>query len=200
MRKKLDNLKTLEKLKGEVEGYLKTLGKLDNLEIEKLKAELYDALKKLKEILEEELKKTKPNKNLKNKLKKLEELKDKLNKYQGDLKTLKGILIDLTGILIDLTLETLEDILIDLTQPHLNKKNNKKDETLKDLKQKFKSYLCDYGLSIEELVKKKKKLKSVGGCYIIKHSILPEELTCCIKSMLFRENNSELFRKFCCNK
>jgi len=178
LRKKLDNLKTLEKLKDEVEGYLKTLGKLDNLEIEKLKAKLYE---ELEEIL-------KNSYDLKKLLK---------NKLKGDLKTLKGVLIDLI-------LEILEKILIDLTQPYLNDKykSSKENETLKNLKQKFKSYLCDYGLSIEELVEKKEKLKSVGGCYIIKHSILPEELTCCIRTirtMLFRKNTSKLFRKLCCN-
>ena len=104
-------------------------------------------------------------------------------------------------------LEALERILINITQPHLNKKN-KKDETLKDLESHLKSYLCNYGLDIEGLINlrddlKRLKLEKLKGCYIIKHSILPEELTCCIRTirtMLFRKNTSKLFRKFCCNK
>jgi len=99
-------------------------------------------------------------------------------------------------------LEALERILINITQPHLNK--NKKGETLKDLESHLKSYLCNYGLKIEELVNflenllEKEKLKSekIKGCYIIKHSMLPGDV-CKEDIKQFIKNNSELSKRVC---
>jgi len=97
-------------------------------------------------------------------------------------------------------LDILEEILISILNPELNKevilKKVRQLALQSSISEDLKSYLCNYGLKIREMVKFKELLKNLKGFYVIKHKMLPEEFEDTKRAKRFREFTMDIFCEF----
>jgi len=181
--------------------------------VEELREEEQQIIKEeLKQLIEEELKQI--IEEIKEKVKELEnkveekttkEIKGKIEELEQNLTVLilKLNVKDVLYFLLKLELtDILEKILISILNPGLNKS---KGDILGEVRQlalqssiseDLKSYLCNYGLKIREMVKFKELLKNLKGFYVIKHKMLPEEFEDTKRAKRFREFTMDIFCEF----
>ena len=204
--KELGNkLKDLDKKVKDLRTKIEELGKeelkinIDNI-IEEIKEKVEKLGNKVKEkTIEEMMEKIEE-------LKKTEEMMKKIKELEQNLTILNDIVEKVIYFPLELKLtDILEKILISILNPELNKRDILEEvrqlALQSSISEDLKSYLCNYGLKIREMVKfiremvklKKSENEKLKGFYVIKHKMLPEEFEDTERAKRFRDFTIELF-------